>query len=62
MSVIFSTGLARHPRFKLLDQCHLRLRLSRSFQYPEKDMAAHQVNTLVNNPKFDDPRCIEPVK
>jgi putative SOS response-associated peptidase YedK len=30
--------------------------------YPEKEMAAHPVSTLVNNPKFDDPRCIEPVK
>lgn len=30
--------------------------------YPEKDMAAHPVSTLVNNPKFDDPSCIEPVK
>jgi len=25
-------------------------------------MAAHPVSTLVNNPRFDDPRCIEPVK
>ena len=25
--------------------------------YPEKEMAAHPVSTLVNNPKFDDPRC-----
>jgi putative SOS response-associated peptidase YedK len=30
--------------------------------YPEKEMAAHPVSTLVNNPKLDDPRCIEPVK
>ena len=30
--------------------------------YPEKEMAAQQVSTLVNNPKFDDPQCIEPVK
>jgi putative SOS response-associated peptidase YedK len=30
--------------------------------YPEKEMAAFPVSTLVNNPKFDDPRCIEPVK
>jgi putative SOS response-associated peptidase YedK len=29
--------------------------------YPEKEMAVHPVSTLVNNPKFDDPRCIEPV-
>jgi hypothetical protein len=28
--------------------------------YPEKEMAAHPVSTLVNNPKFDDPRRIEP--
>jgi putative SOS response-associated peptidase YedK len=30
--------------------------------FPEKEMAAHPVSTLVNNPRFDDPRCIEPVK
>jgi putative SOS response-associated peptidase YedK len=30
--------------------------------YPEKEMGAHPVSTLVNNPKFDDPRCIEPVE
>ena len=30
--------------------------------YPEKEMAAQPVSTLVNNPKFDDPQCIEPVK
>ncbi len=30
--------------------------------YPEGEMAAYPVSTLVNNPKFDDPRCIEPVK
>ncbi len=30
--------------------------------YPEKEMAAHPVSTLVNNAKFDDPRCIEGVK
>jgi putative SOS response-associated peptidase YedK len=30
--------------------------------YPEKETAAHQVSTLVNNPKFDDPRCVEPVR
>jgi putative SOS response-associated peptidase YedK len=29
--------------------------------YPEKEMLAHPVSTLVNNPKFDDPECIEPV-
>ena len=29
--------------------------------YAEKEMAAYPVSTLVNNPKFDDPRCIEPV-
>jgi putative SOS response-associated peptidase YedK len=30
--------------------------------YPEEEMAAHPVSTLVNNPRFDDPRCVEPVK
>jgi len=29
--------------------------------YPAKEMAAHPVSTLVNNPKFDDPTCIEPL-
>jgi putative SOS response-associated peptidase YedK len=30
--------------------------------YPEKEMAAPPVSMLVNNPKFEDPRCIEPMK
>ena len=30
--------------------------------YPETEMAAHAVSPLVNNPQFDDPQCIEPVK
>ena len=30
--------------------------------YPEKEMAAYPVSTIVNNPKFDDPRCIKSVK
>jgi len=29
--------------------------------YPDAEMTTHPVSTLVNNPKFDDPRCIEPV-
>jgi putative SOS response-associated peptidase YedK len=29
---------------------------------PEKQMAAPPVSALVDNPKFDDPRCNEPVK
>ena len=33
-----------------------------SSPHPEMEMAAHPVSTLVNNPKFDDPRCIQPVK
>jgi len=28
----------------------------------EKETTAPPVSTLVNNPKFDDPGCIEPVK
>jgi putative SOS response-associated peptidase YedK len=27
--------------------------------YPEKEMATHPLSTLVNNPRFDDPRCIQ---
>jgi putative SOS response-associated peptidase YedK len=27
--------------------------------YPEKEMATFPVSTLVNNPKFDDPRCVK---
>ena len=27
--------------------------------YPAEEMQAHPVGTRVNNPKFDDPRCIE---
>jgi len=30
--------------------------------YPEEEMLAHPVSNLVNNPKFDDPRCIESMK
>jgi putative SOS response-associated peptidase YedK len=29
--------------------------------YPAGEMKAHPVSTLVNNPKIEDPRCIEPV-
>ncbi len=29
--------------------------------YPAGEMKAHAVSTMVNNPKFEDPRCIEPV-
>ncbi len=29
--------------------------------YPAEEMTAHAVSTMVNNPKFEDPRCIEPV-
>jgi putative SOS response-associated peptidase YedK len=29
--------------------------------YPATEMKAHPVSTLINNPKFEDPRCIEPV-
>lgn len=27
--------------------------------YPENELTAYAVGTMVNNPKFDDPRCIE---
>ena len=37
-------------------------RIKLNSHYPEKEMASNLVSTLVNNPKFDDPRCIEPVK
>ena len=29
--------------------------------YPATDMKAHPVGTMVNNPKFEDARCIEPL-
>ena len=29
--------------------------------YPAHDMTAHPVNTLVNRPVNDDPRCVEPI-
>jgi putative SOS response-associated peptidase YedK len=28
--------------------------------YPSEAMAAYPVRTLVNNPKADEPKCIEP--
>lgn len=30
--------------------------------YSSEEMAAHEVRTLVNNPRNDDPMCIEPVR
>jgi len=31
-------------------------------QFPHEKMNAFPVSTMLNNPKFEDPRCIEPVK
>jgi hypothetical protein len=39
----------------------LDLNLTRAFPYPGERMEAFPIGLRVNNPKNDDPKCIEPL-
>ena len=64
-SVLATRGFPPHPNANyrtFIGEGITKLMLRALPKTHQDGVTVHPVSTLVTNPKFDDPRCIEPVK